>query len=169
MSNLLRFSKSTISNINFVKEWEATLRTTHATVDNVISIITVERMSLARQFLETARHQKRRRPPALRESISKSYYALYHSLRAVVFVEEGGDDYNAHSELPKRIPTGFPSRDIWKSKITEARIARNQADYDCLGISESDLRSMAEDTLRDAELFIPLAETYLRRLGVAGV
>ena len=39
-----------------------------------------------------------------RASVSRSYYAMYHAMRAAVFVFHGGDDHQEHKILPAKHP-----------------------------------------------------------------
>ncbi|WP_425319644.1 HEPN domain-containing protein [Actinoplanes philippinensis] len=65
-----------------------------------------------------------------RSAISRHYYAMYHSARAIVYAEEKGDDFERHSELPRHLPATLPDAPQWESRLTDARLLRNQADYD---------------------------------------
>jgi uncharacterized protein (UPF0332 family) len=65
-----------------------------------------------------------------RSAISRHYYAMYHAARAIVFAEVGGDDYQQHSDLPRHLPSSLPIRQTREQQLTDARLLRNEADYD---------------------------------------
>ena len=75
---------------------------------------------------------------AYRSCISRNYYAMYHGARAVVFGTHFGDDFEAHSALPRNLPSSLPSRVLRETELTDARLLRNQADYDSYPQSEND-------------------------------
>jgi hypothetical protein len=91
---------------------------------------------------------------------------MYHAARSVVFIAQGGDDYEAHTELPKHLPKDLPSRDQWENELKTARYERNRADYDPYPKSDTAFRTTAEATLKTAETFFPVAKNYLKRKGV---
>ena len=63
-----------------------------------------------------------------RSAISRAYYAMYQSVRAVVFLVTRGDDFEGHSKLPTKIPSDFPNAATWANELKNARVARNCAD-----------------------------------------
>ncbi|WP_330467515.1 hypothetical protein [Micromonospora zamorensis] len=65
-----------------------------------------------------------------RSAISRHYYAMYHAARAIVFAEEKGDDHERHSVLPRHLPSTLSDARLWEVRLTDARLLRNQADYD---------------------------------------
>jgi uncharacterized protein (UPF0332 family) len=82
-----------------------------------------------------------------RSAISRHYYAMYHAARAVVFAENRGDDYEHHSVLPRNLPLSMKDRSFRENELIEARLLRNQADYDVYPMGpagwDSDARSLA--------------------------
>jgi uncharacterized protein (UPF0332 family) len=82
-----------------------------------------------------------------RSAISRHYYAMYQAARAIVFAENRGDDYERHSILPRNLPTSMKGAAIRENKLVNARLLRNQADYDVYPMSpghwESDARTLA--------------------------
>ena len=82
-----------------------------------------------------------------RSSISRHYYAMYHAARAVVFAEEQGDDYERHNILPHHMPSAMVDIVLRETELRDARLLRNQADYDCYPVGHSgwevDARTLA--------------------------
>ncbi|WP_280433060.1 HEPN domain-containing protein [Nocardia brasiliensis] len=65
-----------------------------------------------------------------RSAISRHYYAMYHAARAIVFAEEKGDDHEKHNVLPRHLPPSMSNVGQYENELTNARLLRNQADYD---------------------------------------
>jgi uncharacterized protein (UPF0332 family) len=65
-----------------------------------------------------------------RSAISRHYYAMYHAARAIVFGDFGGDDFQRHSQLPRHLPPSMTNVLQRETELTDARLLRNQADYD---------------------------------------
>jgi uncharacterized protein (UPF0332 family) len=124
----------------------------------------VDRIEFATWFLEGARYAVT--TPSYRLVLNRSYYAMYHAARAVVFFVHGGDDHERHSELPSKLPKDFPNRPQWESDLTGARVRRNEADYGPYPKDEAQFSTAAQDQLLLAERFLPLAVSYLRIKGV---
>lgn len=82
-----------------------------------------------------------------RASIGRHYYAMYHAARAIVFGVHQGDDFERHSDLPRNLPSSMPGVASHEAALTQARLLRNQADYDPYPASdeawEFDARSLA--------------------------
>lgn len=90
---------------------------------------------------------------------------MYHSLRACAFVFHGGDDHEEHSKLPTKIPPDFEDRESWGNKLKVAREIRNRADYDPYPKSNSAWKSDALALQANAEDFLKICRTYLKRKG----
>jgi uncharacterized protein (UPF0332 family) len=154
--------KSIISNLRYGAHIERELG---STIDNLMLSICGDRFRLGKQFFKSATLALRAKPPQYRTAISRAYYSMYHSGRAVVYASHGGDDYEAHSEFSQKLPNDFPSVAMWRNNLREARLLRNKADYDPY---PSKQRSFAADSaaiMRDAKSFGTLAEQYLRGRG----
>jgi uncharacterized protein (UPF0332 family) len=100
-----------------------------------------------------------------RLTISRAYYAMYHSLRAVAYIYHGGDDHQQHSDLPQRLPSDFPDVAIWGNQLKSAREYRNQADYDPYPKSIAYWRDIAQLVDSDSKVLLPLTRNYLRSKG----
>lgn len=127
----------------------------------------IDRIEFAVRFLDAARQASLNPTPAYRLVLNRSYYAMYHAARAVVFFIHGGDDHEKHSELPRQLPKDFPNRPQWESDLTGARVRRNEADYGPYPKDETLFSLAATSQLALAEQFVPLASSYLRLKGVA--
>jgi len=98
-----------------------------------------------------------------RSAISRHYYAMYHSARAVVFAEENGDDHEKHSVLPRHLPSSMSNVSQYENELTDARLLRNQADYDIYPIGDAswevEARSLAVTAARFVNAFEHFALT----------
>lgn len=90
---------------------------------------------------------------------------MYHAVRALVFYTTGGDDHEAHSELPGHLPKDFSNRDVWENELKNARLERNKADYDPYPKGDHAFHKAAEDVVKKAATLLPLAKRYLAKKG----
>jgi uncharacterized protein (UPF0332 family) len=134
------------------------------TINQLVENAAKDRMKLAAQILKSARMALDPNP-VYRACLARSYYAMYHATRSVVFYIERGDDHEAHSELPKHFPRDFPDITRWENDLKSARLERNRADYDPYPKADSAFAKSAKTVLANAETFIPVAKRYLRRKG----
>jgi uncharacterized protein (UPF0332 family) len=65
-----------------------------------------------------------------RSAISRHYYAMYHAARSIVYADYRGDDHERHHILPRHLPTKLPNLPMRERQLTDARLLRNEADYD---------------------------------------
>lgn len=90
--------------------------------------VTSDRLSLAGEHLRVGDtlllHSQ------FRSAISRHYYAMYHSARAVVFGVVQGDDHEKHAVLPRNLPITMADMPLRELQLQDARLLRNQADYD---------------------------------------
>jgi uncharacterized protein (UPF0332 family) len=99
-------------------------------------------------------------------AISRGYYAMYQSMRAVVFLVNQGDDHEDHSALSTKIPTDFPSQASWANELKNARVARNAADYDPYPTDSGHWEDLSKAIVKAANTLLSLTETYLKGKGV---
>lgn len=103
---------------------------------------TVDRLALAGEHLRAG--DALLQLDEFRSSIGRFYYAMYHSARSVTFASIPGDDHERHSALPRNL--AGPISHL-ASSLTDARLLRNQADYDPYPVVndewETDARSMS--------------------------
>jgi hypothetical protein len=95
---------------------------------------------------------------------------MYHAIRACAFIYRGGDDFEDHMKLPQHIPPDFGPPIVtlatdWGSKLKDARLARNGADYDAYPKSTSFWRQQATVTGLHAIQFLDATRAYLRSKG----
>ena len=95
-----------------------------------------------------------------RSAISRYYYAMYQAARAIVFAAHQGDDHEQHSVLPRKLPNNWPTASQREIELTDARLLRNQADYDCYPIVEAAWEIDARGLAVTAANFVQDCETY---------
>lgn len=88
-----------------------------------------------------------------RAAISRHYYAMYHAARAVVYGDVGGDDHQKHADLPPRVPSKTAGISL-SQHLTDARLLRNQADYDPYPQADSAWEADARDLGVTAASFV---------------
>jgi hypothetical protein len=90
---------------------------------------------------------------------------MYHAARTVSFVFHAGDDHQDHRDLHKGIPDEFPDSERWRNDLKEARLRRNEADYDPYPKPDDEFAAVSKVQLRTATDFLQVAEQYLRGKG----
>lgn len=101
-----------------------------------------------------------------RSSISRHYYAMYHAARAATFGDICGDDHQRHSDLPRNLPSALPNRTNLESQLTDARLLRNQADYDPYPIVDSSWETDARALGAVAGAFVQACEDFALNQGL---
>jgi uncharacterized protein (UPF0332 family) len=134
-------------------------------LDTLLEHAARDRFRFAQENLKWARAAIQSASPQNRVGLARAYYAMYHAARAVVFYVERGDDFEAHSELPKHLPNNFPNRAQWENSLKNARLERNRADYDPYPKSDRTFGIIARSILTSAEDFLVLAKRYLIQKG----
>ena len=104
-------------------------------------------------------------PARHRDSISRSYYAMYHAARAVVYLAHQGDDHQEHDQLYKAIPSDFPDVEVWKNELKDARLKRNEADYEFFSETMGSFRPASGLLFDKATEFDVICTDYLRNRG----
>lgn len=127
--------------------------------------VAVSRFELAREMKRQCTYNASAPTAMQRLTISRSYYAMYHAVRAAAYLHYGGDDHQQHSDLPQRIPPDLPNSAIWGNQLKSAREYRNQADYDPYPKSKNYWRSIAETVHSDSVALLPIVRLYLRNKG----
>ena len=95
-----------------------------------------------------------------RSAISRHYYAMYHAARAIVFADVGGDDHQSHSVLPRNLPQKLPDIARREQELVDARLLRNEADYDIYPPTASDWESDARGLAVIAAEFVQVFEDF---------
>jgi len=127
--------------------------------------VAAARIALAKEMMAFGRFALAAERPMHRLVISRSYYCMYHAVRAAAFVHYGGDDHQRHDDLPQRMPNDFPDAAAWGNQLKSAREYRNQADYDPYPRTATYWQPIAASVFCDAEQVLPLAIAYLRTKG----
>lgn len=95
-----------------------------------------------------------------RAAISRHYYAMYHSARAVTFADTKGDDHQRHSILPRHLPSTITNVAQLEVELTDARLLRNEADYDPYPIKPPDWELDARRLAVIAASFVLTCEDF---------
>lgn len=119
----------------------------------LIQQATSDRLSLAGTHLATA--DGLLLAMQFRSAISRHYYAMYHAARAITFAVNQGDDHEQHRVLPSQLPARLPNQGVRSTELTDARLLRNEADYDIYPMSESDWEL-------DARALAPIAANFVQ-------
>ena len=131
---------------------------------DLIKQATNDRLHLASNCLKEAHdHLSQGR---FRPSISRNYYAMYHSARAIVFAFHEGDDFQQHSVIPKHLPQDMPDFDKLAQDLKNARLLRNQADYDAYPISSQSWQTDATKLTVTASIFLNCCDNYAQSKGL---
>lgn len=135
------------------------------TIDDLIDQGAADRLLLGEQLLHAGEKLLRTRPPMYRAAVGRFYYAMYHSLRAVVYYDTKGDDYEGHSELPKHIPASYPNCASVTNDLKDARLMRNEADYDPYPSSDAAFKDAAKALQTLSISTIATSRAYLKNMG----
>jgi hypothetical protein len=166
---LLRIGGSTAKDLRTFKEGVYLESASARTIDDLVAQACADRLRLAQGFLDDAERAMRARPPMRRTAVGRYYYAMYQAARAVVFFCTPGDDHEPHSELPKWLPVDFPDADRWKNELKDARLRRNEADYDPYPAADSDFQDAARQLKIEAPALVAEARSYLLAKGCSHV
>lgn len=100
-----------------------------------------------------------------RVATGRYYYAMYHAMRAVVYFQSSGDDHEQHSQLAGKTPADFPNGAYWQNELKDARLRRNEADYNPYPATDRDFINTARHMRREAHSLLSDANTYLHANG----
>lgn len=162
LQSLLEFKKA---QIDLLKNGVRLETIGQQTIDALMLKACVDRFALSQHFLGSAARLRKMRPACYRNSTSRSYYSMYHAARTVSYLYHSGDDHQDHRELHKGIPDEFPDAERWRNDLKEARLRRNEADYDPYPMADDDFADVSRIQLRVATDFLQAAEQYLRGKG----
>lgn len=125
-----------------------------------------DRVNLADDFLRMADQMLRARGDLTRAAIARYYYAMYHAMRAASYQHHRGDDYEDHSALSsKGVPGDYPNRPTASNTLKDARLLRNDADYDQYPMSRTHWRVQARSLQGTAAQFVADARAYIATKG----
>lgn len=164
-ADLLFLSKAISDRLGTLRAGASLERRTGYTIGELVDKATADRVRLAIAFLRSAEHELAADPTPYRSVISRSYYCMYHTFRAVAYYVHGGDDHESHAKLPSAIPKDFPDWATWENDLKTARLERNRADYDPYPKKELVFQPVALTTLARARDLLPVARAYLRKRG----
>src|SRR5688572_6744553 len=101
---LLRISKADKKTLGLFIEGVTLTARTSRPIDELKEQVCADRLRLSTHFLQSGIKFLKMRPAEYRSAISRFYYSMYHSARAVVYFSWGGDDHQPHSTLPTKLP-----------------------------------------------------------------
>jgi len=162
---LLRVAEATKAEIDRWGEGVSLQADTGHTIEELRHRATADRFALAVRFYQRGRDLALSTPPSNRDAISRLYYSMYHCWRALIFFSHGGDDFQSHSNLQKKEPPAFPNAPIWRNRLNNARLRRNEADYEAYPKSDPPLAAIATSLELEAQELIRVSRTYLRSRG----
>ena len=125
--------------------------------------LSLYRLQKAKEDLESSK--KNYQGGDLRTAVNRAYYAIFHSLRAVLALDEY--DSKKHSGVIcefrlRYVKTEIFDKDI-SSKIGQAFEIRNKSDYEDMYIISRDI---AGEQINNAEAVVKSVDEYLRSEGV---
>lgn len=162
LHSLLKFKKS---QVDLLKNGVRLQAVGGGTIESLMLKACADRFALSGYFLQSAARLRKMRPPSHRNSTSRSYYSMYHAARTVSFLFHAGDDNQDHKDLHKGIPDEFPDSERWRNDLKEARLRRNEADYEPYPIPDDEFSAISSQQLKTATDFLSVAEQYLRGKG----
>jgi uncharacterized protein (UPF0332 family) len=164
----LRVSMAASDTIKSWKEGISLAQDSGQTLDKLMAKVAADRLAFAYSQYAHARKLMKSTPGLYRSAISRYYYAMYHAVRACVFISNSGDEYEAHSILPSHIPPNFdPTGRDWQGVLKSARFDRNRADYEPYPKNNGAWRKTAMALQSDAADLLKVARLYLRGKGCA--
>ena len=161
----MRVSEATKELLGRWKEGVSLANDFASPIDDLVLRVAVARWRLAAEHLRDANLLFRSARPVYRSVISRYYYAMYHGFRAVRYISHGGDDFQSHSDLPPNLPDDLPQVSLWKTKLKDARLIRNRADYEAYPRSANIWRAAAIQLRAVATAAVAEAKAYLVKKG----
>jgi uncharacterized protein (UPF0332 family) len=131
----------------------------------IVRIVAADRWRLGSEHRRQANKLMVMVDPLYRSAVSRYYYAMYHAIRACVYLSHGGDDHEKHVELPRHIPNDFEPLVNWQNILKDAREIRNDADYNPYPKSDLAWRSNAERLKATTERLLVVSRRYLQNKG----
>lgn len=161
----LRITKAKKDQVENWKEGASLELDSGKTIPQLALVAGADRWKLAVEHRRHANKLLAASPPLYRNAVSRYYYAMYHAIRACSYVSHGGDDHQEHRQLQRAIPKDFAPAEDWQTKLKNARLLRNQADYDPYPKSDNAFKADALSLKVDTDRLILLARQYLRDKG----
>lgn len=164
-NDVLFISKSNKSQLDLLKNGQRLREQTGYSIDALCRKAVTDRLELASGILKHARNCYNLDHPPFRTIISRSYYSMYHTARAMSFYVNPGDDNQEHNKLPQSFPDDFPEKAYWANQLKAARYERNRSDYDPYPKNENTLKETADTTYYNAKKLLSVTRNYLRSKG----
>ena len=127
------------------------------TVDDLLAEIVDKRMKLSRQYFEFASGIQPESNFLCRQIISRSYYAMHHAARAVIFATRR-DNLRSHEKVIKAIGQLFGNETA--KLLADQLDGRNNVEYGL--IIPDKISEMAKDSIDKAKNFIQYCESYIK-------
>lgn len=127
-------------------------------VARLMSQVTSDRLALAGEQLRAG--DELITGGQFRSAISRHYYAMYHAARAITYAHHGGDDHEQHSRLPRHLPATWHDLLLREGQLSDARLLRNQADYDPYPSSLNEWEAEARTLGATASGFVSASEDF---------
>ncbi len=162
---LLRVSRATNSDIKAYRAGVYLEQVEGRTIQDLHQQAAADRMNLADAFLELGDRLMRSRPPMFRAAVSRYYYSMYHAVRSVVYFRAEGDDHEQHSVVPTKMPLDFPQLAYWQNELKDARLRRNEADYNPYPTTDSDFQTAASHLRSESRRLVQDSRAYLQQKG----
>lgn len=162
---LQRLSEMVARDIRLLEEGVSIETALSRTIDDAMHQAIADRLSLADDFLVMANRLRRSRSDLARAAVARYYYAMYHAFRAVAYQAGRGDDHQEHNKLPNWIPDDFPDKANAANALKDARLVRNEADYDPYPASSDYFKVYAKALAPAAADYVSKARFYVRSKG----
>jgi uncharacterized protein (UPF0332 family) len=133
-------------------------------IADLVKRSTADRLGLAAVHLRSGDDLLLNR--VFRASIGRHYYAMYHAARAIAFGHYVGDDYERHTPLAKNLPPTLANRGALEIALSDARLLRNQADYDPYPMLDNDWEPDARQMAPTAASFVQTCEQFAIQNGL---
>ena len=166
-SRLLRLSKASKKNLDLFVEGISLEAAFGTSINDLVERATADRLHLGEHFLSVADRMRRSRTRDWRSVIGRYYYAMYHSMRGVCFYSFGGDDNQDHARILNYVPDDFPQKALRVNELKDARLRRNEADYDPYPKDATQFRPAAILLGQTANNFVAECRSYLSAKGVS--
>lgn len=163
--DLLQISKGSKDRLDTLAWGESLAARTGYSINDLRNKAVTDRLRLASSILKSAEQLLMSPNPSYRTTVSRAYYAMYHTVRALSYFANGGDDHQEHSKLPGNIPRDFSSLIHWENKLKQARLDRNRADYDPYPKKDEKFEPIAQDLVHSARQLLPVTRQYLKTKG----
>lgn len=162
---LIRLSKAKSCDLAVWHEGVAFGVATGLTLKELMHGVAADRWRLATRFRRDAGKMLAATPSQCRSSLSRSYYSMYHAMRAAAYIYHKGDDNEQHTVLPGATPPDFAHSATWQNALKDARLTRNRADYDPYPKSDYAWHSDAVRLKEQADALLIAVRDYLRSKG----